>query len=58
MSKPLLRRPTAIGLAFLAAAQNAGIDASPAALPVKREPTWSVTRREKPKHRRNRRRRK
>jgi hypothetical protein len=45
MSKSMIRRPTAFGLALAAAAAQLGIDADPAALPVKREPVWSVTRR-------------
>jgi hypothetical protein len=45
----LIRRTTAMTDAFVAAAAKLGIDLTKARLPVKREPTWSVTR--KPKRR-------
>ena len=49
MSRSLIRRPTAIGLALAGAAVAAGLanEVDPAVLPQKREATWSVTRRDK-----------
>lgn len=48
MSRALIRRPTAIGLAIAAAAGvQLGLDVDPSVLPQKREATWSVTRRDK-----------
>lgn len=46
MSPALIRRPTAITTAFLAAAAALGIDTSKARVPQKTEPGWSVTRRQ------------
>jgi len=48
MSRDLIRRTTAMTDAFVAALAAKGIDASGARMPLKREPTWSVTRRDKP----------
>ena len=50
--RKLLRRPTAVGLALAAAAAQAGMEVPDhvldgTSLPQKREPAWSVTRREK-----------
>lgn len=44
--RDLVKRPTALGEAMLAACDKAGIDVSAARLPVKREPAWRVSRRE------------
>lgn len=49
MTRTLIRRPTAMTGAFLAAAATAGIDTSKARVPHKTEPGWSVTRRQKRK---------
>lgn len=45
--RELIRRPTAIALAMQAALAAKGYDVSNASMPLKREPTWSVTRRKK-----------
>lgn len=46
MSRNLISRPTAIGVALAAAAgTQLGIDVDPAALPQKREEAWSSSRR-------------
>jgi len=42
--RPLVRRTTALTDAFVNAAEKLGIDVSKVRLPVKREPTWRVTR--------------
>ena len=42
--KPLIRRTTGMTDALVAACENAGIDTTSAKLPLKREPTWTVTR--------------
>ena len=47
--KPLLRRTTAMTDAMVAAFEAAGIDTSGAKLPVKTEPTWRASRRDKSK---------
>jgi hypothetical protein len=48
MSRALIRRPTAIGMALaVAAGVQLGLDVDPAVLPQKREAAWSVTRRDK-----------
>lgn len=49
MSKPLIRRETAMTQALVTACERAGIDVSGARLPRKTEPSWSVTRRRKRK---------
>lgn len=49
MSRPLIRRTTAMTDAFVAACEARGIDTTQARLPVKREPEWTVTRRRKGK---------
>lgn len=51
-NRNLIRRTTAMTDAFVAALAAKGIDASGARMPVKREPTWSVTRRDKAPKRR------
>jgi len=43
--RELIRRTTAMTDAMVDAFRNAGLDVSRAKLPVKRETTWSVTRR-------------
>ena len=43
--RELVRRTTAMTDAFVAALAAKGIDASNAKTPLKREPTWRVTRR-------------
>jgi len=45
VTRELICRPTALGLALVAACTAAGIPASADRLPSKREPTWSVRRR-------------
>jgi hypothetical protein len=47
MSKPLIRRETAMTNALVSACKNAGIDTSNVRLPRKTEPSWTVTRRPK-----------
>lgn len=43
--RPLVSRPTALTVALVEAlARDKGIDASNARTPLKREPTWRVTR--------------
>lgn len=42
--KPIIARPTAIALAFKDCLERLGFDTSAAPMPLKREPTWSVTR--------------
>lgn len=49
MSRELIRRQTAMGLALVEACNKAGITVTADSLPVKREATWSVTRRDKRK---------
>lgn len=49
MSKPLIRRSTAMTDALVAACEAKGIDTSNARLPRKTEPSWTVTRRRKRK---------
>ena len=44
--RDLVKRPTALAEAMLAACDKAGIDVSSARVPVKREPAWRVSRRE------------
>lgn len=51
MSKPLIRRTTAMSSALLLACAAHGIDTSAARVPLKTEPSWTVTRRAKPKRR-------
>lgn len=46
--RELIRRPTALALAFKAELERRGFDTSNAQMPLKREPTWSVSRRRKP----------
>lgn len=43
--RDLVRRPTAMAAAFVEALAKQGIDASNARMPLKREPSWRVTRR-------------
>ena len=43
--RELVRRPTALTVALVEALARQGIDASAARTPLKREPTWRVTRR-------------
>jgi hypothetical protein len=43
--KQLITRPTAIALAFKEALERIGIDTTDARMPLKREPTWTVSRR-------------
>jgi hypothetical protein len=43
--RQLVRRTTAVTDAFVAAAEKLGVDTSAIRLPLKREPTWRVTRR-------------
>ena len=45
--KPLVRRPTTMADAFNRALQDKGFDTTSARMPMKREPTWSVTRRKR-----------
>lgn len=45
--RPLVARPTAMACALVECLAKAGVDASSARLPLKREPTWRVTRRSK-----------
>lgn len=45
--RDLIRRPTAIALAFKDALEGLGYDTSTAHMPLKREPTWSVKRAKK-----------
>lgn len=45
--RELIRRPTALGLAFVELYGQMGFDTSNARMPMKREPVWSVTRRKK-----------
>lgn len=47
--KPIITRPTAIALAFKDTLEAMGIDTENARMPVKREPSWTVTRRQPPK---------
>lgn len=54
-TKPLIQRTTALTDAFMAAAGNAGLDTSNVRLPLKREPAWTVTRRDKTDRKRGRR---
>lgn len=42
--RELIRRTTALTDAFVKAAEKLGIDTSKVRIPVKREPTWRVTR--------------
>lgn len=42
--RELIRRPTAIALALKDALEAKGFDTTDAAMPLKREPTWSVSR--------------
>lgn len=42
--RDLIRRPTAIALAFKTALERLGYDTAEAHMPMKREPTWSVKR--------------
>lgn len=49
MTRVLIRRPTAMTSAFLAAAAAVGIDTSAARVPKRTEPGWSVSRRQKHK---------
>lgn len=43
--KELIARPTALALAFKDALERVGIDTTNARMPLKREPTWTVSRR-------------
>lgn len=43
-TRPLVRRTTAMTDAFAAAAEKLGLDLTNVRLPVKREPTWRVSR--------------
>lgn len=45
--KPLVTRPTALGLAFRDLYAELGFSTNNTRLPLKREPAWSVTRRRK-----------
>lgn len=40
-------RPTTMALAFKECLERMGVDTAAARMPVKREPTWSVTRKAK-----------
>lgn len=42
--KKLIKRPTAFTDALVAACEHAGLDIANVKLPLKREPTWTVTR--------------
>lgn len=42
--RPLVRRTTAMTDAFMSMLEKQGIDARNAKVPLKREPTWRVTR--------------
>lgn len=52
MNKSLVKRPTALGVALAAAAAASGIPVDEDRLPVKRESSWSVTRKGPRKRRR------
>ena len=43
--KTMIHRPTAIGAALLDAAVKAGLDVGQVRLPLRHEPSWTVTRR-------------
>lgn len=45
--RDLIRRPTALGLAFAKLYADMGHDTANVRLPLKREPTWSVKRAKK-----------
>jgi hypothetical protein len=45
--RELIRRPTTMAAAFKDALDNLGYDTTNARMPLKREPTWSVSRRKK-----------
>jgi hypothetical protein len=43
--RPLIRRTTALADGLVALAQSLGVDTTNVRVPVKREPTWTVSRR-------------
>lgn len=43
--RELVRRPTALGAAFLQLSEDMGLNTENVRVPLKREPVWRVTRR-------------